>query len=168
MKACMMSLYRLCFLLLFLAGVQAWSAPPNIVLILADDMGYGDPRCFNAQSKLSTPHIDRLAAEGMRFTDAHAPGSVCVPSRYGLLTGRFPFRNTGVKEPRRGALIEPGRATIATVLREAGYATAMIGKWHLGFDGGDEFDYSKPLRGGPVNHGFDSFFGQHASLAIPP
>jgi arylsulfatase A-like enzyme len=141
---------------------------PNIVIILADDLGYGDPRCFNEQSKIPTPNIDRLAREGMRFTDAHAAGSVCVPSRYGLLTGRYPFRNTGTKNPTQGALIEPQRATVATVLREAGYATAMIGKWHLGFDGGDQFDFSKPLRGGPCDHGFDSFFGQHASLDIPP
>jgi arylsulfatase A len=141
---------------------------PNIVFILADDLGYGDPRCFNSKSKIATPNIDRLAREGMRFTDAHAPGAVCVPSRYGLLTGRYPFRNTGTRNPTQGALIEPDRATIASVLKASGYATAMIGKWHLGFVGGDQFDYSQPLRGGPVDHGFDYFFGQHASLDIPP
>jgi arylsulfatase A len=156
-----------------LAALHADDGPktagkPNVLIILADDLGYGDPRCFNAQSKTPTPNIDRLAREGMRFTDAHAAGSVCVPSRYGLITGRYPFRNTGIKNPTQGALIEPQRATVATVLREAGYATAMIGKWHLGFDGGDQFDFSNPLRGGPCDHGFDSFFGQHASLDIPP
>ena len=104
----------------------------------------------------------------MRFTDAHAAGAVCVPSRYALLTGRYPFRNTGFRVPAKGPLIEPERPTIATMMRGAGYATAMIGKWHLGFDGGDQFDYGKPLRGGPCDHGFDSFFGQHASLDIPP
>ncbi len=144
------------------------SRPPNIVLILADDLGYGDVGCFNPQSKIATPNLDRLAGEGMRFTDAHAPGAICIPSRYGLLTGRYPFRNTGNKRPEKGAMIEPGRATIATVLRERGYATAMIGKWHQGFDGGDQFDFAQPLRGGPVDHGFDTFFGLHASLDIPP
>ncbi len=157
------------FAFLLLATASLAAAPrPNILFILADDMGYGDPRCFNPKSKIPTPNIDKLAAEGLRFTDAHAPGAVCVPSRYGLLTGRYPFRNQGVNAPTKGALITPGQATIATVLKGAGYRTAMIGKWHEGFDGGDKFDYTKPLRGGPVDHGFDSFFGQHASLDIPP
>ncbi len=149
-------------------GASAPALPPNIVFILADDLGYGDPHCFNPQSKISTPNMDRLASEGMRFTDAHAPGSVCFPSRYGLITGRYPFRNKGIRQPTQGAMIEPTGMTVATLLRDAGYATAMVGKWHLGFDGGDAFDYSKPLRGGPCDHGFDSFFGQHASLDIPP
>lgn len=140
---------------------------PNIIFILTDDMGYGDPKCFNPNSKCATPHIDRLASQGMRFTDAHAAGPVCVPSRYGLITGRYPFRCTSLN-PAKEPLIEPGRMTIASLLREQSYATAMIGKWHLGFDGGDKFDYSKPLRGGPFDHGFDYFFGQHASLDIPP
>jgi len=142
-------------------------ARPNIVFILADDMGYGDPACFNSQSKCPTPHLDGLAAQGMRFTDAHAAGPLCVPSRYGLLTGRYPFRNFSM-EPSKGPLIEPGRVTIASLLRERGYATAMIGKWHLGFEGGDQFDCSQALRGGPFDHGFAYFFGQHASLDIPP
>jgi len=164
--------------LLLFASALAWGAvspaiaaapsKPNIVFILADDMGYGDPRCFNADSKMATPHIDALAGQGMRFTDAHAAGAVCIPSRYALLTGRYPFRNTGFRYATQGPLIEPERPTIATVLRGAGYATAIVGKWHLGFEGGDKFDYSRPLRGGPVDHGFDSFFGQHASLDIPP
>jgi arylsulfatase A-like enzyme len=140
---------------------------PNILFILADDLGYGDPACFNPQSKIRTPNMDRLAREGIRFMDAHAPGSTCIPSRYGLLTGRYPFRASHLV-PSKGALIEAGRATIASVLRENGYATAMVGKWHLGFEGGDAFDGTKPLRGGPVDHGFDTFFGQHASLDIPP
>src|SRR5437016_178137 len=151
-----------------LSGAESAAPKPNIVFILADDMGYGDPRCFNPQSRIPTPNIDRLATQGMRFTDAHAPGSVCIPSRYGLLTGRYPFRNTGVRDPAKGAMIEPGRATLATVLRERGYATAMIGTWHLGFTGGGNFDFTPALRGGPVDHGFDSFLGQHSSLDSPP
>jgi len=162
------SLILLCIAWTAAAPLEAADPKPNIVFILADDMGYGDPRCFNPQSRIPTPNIDRLAVQGMRFTDAHAAGAVCVPSRYGLLTGRYPFRNAGQKNPARGPLIEPGRPTIATVLRERGYATAMIGKWHLGFEGGDHFDHAGPLHGGPVDHGFDTFFGQHASLDIPP
>lgn len=150
------------------SAARGASPKPNIVLILADDLGYGDVACFNRQSKIPTPHLDALAREGMRFTDAHAAGALCVPSRYGLMTGRYPFRNTGNRQPQKGPLIEQGRPTLATVLRSAGYATAMVGKWHLGFEGGDRFDCAKPLRGGPVDHGFDSFFGQHASLDIPP
>jgi arylsulfatase A-like enzyme len=140
--------------------------PPNVLVILADDMGYGDIGAFNAQSKIPTPNLDRLSKQGMRFTDAHAPGSVCIPSRYGLLTGRYLFRN-----PRKfnsESLIEPGRLTIASLLKRAGYTTAAVGKWHLSFDSGPNFDYRKPLRGGPVDRGFDSFFGLHASLDIPP
>lgn len=140
--------------------------PPNILFILADDMGYGDVGAFNPQSKIPTPNLDRLARQGMRFTDAHAPGAVCVPSRYGLLTGRYLFRNP--RKFNRESLIEPDRLTVASLLKRAGYATACVGKWHLSFDGGPAFDYRKPLRGGPVDHGFDSFFGLHASLDIPP
>ena len=142
--------------------------PPNILLILADDLGYGDPACFNPKSKIKTPNIDGLAREGMRFTDAHAPGAVCVPSRYGLLTGRYPFRNKGNRNPAKGPLIDKDRVTIASLLHGKGYTTAMLGKWHQGFDGGDAFACDKVLRGGPVDHGFESFFGQHASLDIPP
>ena len=142
---------------------------PNIVFILADDMGYGDPRCFNPDSKISTPAIDKLAEEGMRFTDAHSPGAWCVPSRYGLLTGQYPLRQ--VMKTQRGGLIAPDRPTIASLLKRNGYRTGMVGKWHLGFDGvadWAEADYAQPLRGGPVDRGFDYFFGMHASLDIPP
>jgi len=140
------------------------AGPPHIVVILVDDMGYGDLRSYNPQSKIPTPHIDRLAAEGMRFTDAHAPGPLCHPSRYGLMTGRYPFRTDVSLWPTR-PLIDEGQVTLPSMLRGAGYATAMVGKWHLGFA---EDGYDKPLRGGPVDRGFDSFFGLRASTDIPP
>lgn len=137
---------------------------PHVIVIVVDDMGYGDPGCYNPDSKIPTPHIDRLAAEGMRFTDAHAPGPLCHPSRYGLMTGRLPFRTDVSKWPTR-PLIHEGQVTIASLLGEAGYATAMVGKWHLGFD---EKGYDPPLPGGPVERGFDQFFGLRASTDIPP
>ena len=137
---------------------------PHIVFILVDDMGYGDPGCYNPDSRIPTPHIDRLARAGMRFTDAHAPGPLCHLSRYGLLTGRYPFR-TNVSLWRRRPLIEKGQTTIASLLQSQGYRTAMVGKWHLGFQ---EDGYDKPLPGGPVDHGFDTYFGIRASTDIPP
>lgn len=137
---------------------------PNVLLILADDMGYGDPGCFNPKSKIPTPNLDRLAREGMRFTDAHAPGAVCHPSRYGLLTGRYPFRANVSIWPKQ-PVIEESRMTIAALLKSQGYRTAMVGKWHLGFL---EAGYDQPLPGGPVHRGFDSFFGIRASTDIPP
>ncbi|MCX6549984.1 MAG: arylsulfatase [Acidobacteria bacterium] len=140
------------------------SGPPHIVVILVDDMGYGDLVAYNPHSKIPTPHIDRLAAEGMRFTDAHAPGPLCHPSRYGLMTGRYPFRTDVSRWPTR-PLIDEGQITLPSMVRDAGYATAMVGKWHLGFA---EDGYDKPLRGGPVDRGFDSFFGIRASTDIPP
>jgi arylsulfatase A-like enzyme len=137
---------------------------PNIVIVLVDDMGYGDPHCFNPRSKIATPNIDRLAREGMRFTDAHAPGPLCHPSRYGLMTGCYPFRTDITLWPKQ-PLIREGQMTIASVVKTAGYRTAMVGKWHLGFR---EEGYDQPLRGGPVDCGFDSFFGLRASTDIPP
>jgi RHS repeat-associated protein len=137
---------------------------PNIVFILADDIGYGDPGCYNPKSKIATPNIDRLAREGLRFTNAHAPGPLCHPSRYRLMTGRYPFRTDVSLWPKQ-PLIEKGRVTIASLLRDEGYHTAMVGKWHLGFR---EDGYDHPLRGGPVDCGFDSFFGRRASTDIPP
>ena len=142
---------------------------PNILFILADDMGYGDPQCYNPNSKIPTPNIDRLAAEGVRFTDAHSPGPWCVPSRYGLLTGQYPVRAQLNWQER--ALIDPGQLTLATMLKRNRYHTACVGKWHLGFDGVEDwatFSSDQPLPGGPVDHGFDTFFGMYASLDIPP
>ncbi len=142
----------------------AIAAKPNIVVILVDDMGYGDPGCFNPDSKIETPNINALARDGMKFTDAHAPGPLCHMSRYGLLTGRYPFR-TDVNVWRTDPLIDEGQATIASVLHSSGYHTTMVGKWHVGFK---ESGYDKPLPGGPVDRGFDSYFGIRASTDIPP
>ena len=149
--------------------VSAADARPNILFILADDMGYGDPQCYNPDSKIHTPNIDRLAAEGVRFTDAHSPGPWCVPSRYGLLTGQYPIRAQLNWQER--ALIDPQQLTLASMLRRNGYRTACVGKWHLGFDGVDDwatFSSDQVLPGGPVDRGFDTFFGMYASLDIPP
>ena len=157
---------RLCFYLLLagLAQVSHGAEKPNIVIVLVDDMGYGDPHCFNPQSKIATPNIDRLAREGMRFTDAHAPGPLCHPSRYGLITGRYPFRTDITRWPTQ-PLVEKGQMTIASLLKTQGYRTAMVGKWHLGFR---EEGYDQTLPGGPVDCGFDSFFGLRASTDISP
>ena len=150
---------------------------PNILLILADDLGYGDLSCYNPEAKINTPRLDQLAKEGILFTDAHSPATVCTPTRYSLLTGRMSFRTgmekvfTGVRGP---CLIEEGRLTLPQMLREQGYSTACIGKWHIGMsfhdhegnlitDGGIEgvkqIDYSHPIPDGPIHRGFDSFFG---------
>ena len=141
---------------------------PNIVYILADDLGYGDVGCYNSQTKLPTPRIDKLATEGMRFTDAHAH-SACTPTRYTILTGRYTFRSrvpVQVLGPYAAPLIEEGRLTVPALLKLHGYRTACIGKWHLGWDWpfpdgnhkGDP-DFNKPIAGGPTTRGFDEYFG---------
>jgi arylsulfatase A len=157
---------------------QSAESKPNILLILADDLGYGDVGCYNDQSQVPTPHLDRLAAEGMRFLDAHSPATVCTPTRYSLMTGQMAFRVpnggtvfTGVGGP---SLIADGRLTLPALLRQNGYATACIGKWHIGLTFRDaagapihqgsreavrRVDYSRRIDGGPVDHGFDRFFG---------
>lgn len=157
---------------------------PNIVFILADDMGYGDAQCYNAESKVPTPNIDKLAEQGMRFTDAHTPSSVCTPTRYALLTGRYTWRTrlkSGVLWGWDKPLLEDERITLPEMLRgtRSQYATAAIGKWHLGWvwmgkDGKpidqrfrrnesdqaiDVIDFTKPVGGGPIEHGFDVYFG---------
>jgi arylsulfatase A len=144
---------------------------PNLVLILADDLGYGDLKCYNPESKIPTPRIDRLAAEGMRFTDAHTPSAVCSPTRYGILTGRYAWRTrlkSGVLDGYSPALIEPGRMTLASLLRAYGYRTACVGKWHLGLGSGQPADYARPLVPGPNSVGFDESFILPASLDMPP
>jgi arylsulfatase A len=137
---------------------------PHLLFILVDDMGYGDLQCYNRDSKIPTPNMNRLAEQGMRFTDAHAAGPLCHVSRYGLMTGQYPFRG----QPhtwRRQATIDPEHLTLPSFLKSHGYQTAMVGKWHLGFD---EDGYEHPLPGGPVDRGFESFFGIRASTDIPP
>lgn len=146
------------------AGAESPTTHPHVVVIVLDDMGYGDVGCYNPKSRIPTPHIDRLAAEGVRFTDAHAAGPLCHPSRYGLITGRYPFRTDVSKWPTQ-PLVAEEQMTIASLLRDSGYATAMVGKWHLGFA---ERGHDKPLQGGPVDRGFDRFFGFRASTDIAP
>lgn len=144
---------------------------PNVLLILADDLGYGDPQCYNKDSKIPTPNLDRLAAQSMRFTDAHTPCAVCTPTRYGLLTGRYCWRTSlkrGVLNGYSPFLIEPKRLTLASLLKQHGYVTAGIGKWHLGLGDAAKTDFSKRLRPGPCSVGFDSYFGIPASLDMPP
>ena len=144
---------------------------PNIVVILADDLGFGDAGAYNPASKVPTPHIDRLAADGLWFTDAHTPSSVCTPTRYGLLTGRYAWRTrlkAGVLYGYDPLLVDTTRLTLASLLKARGYATAAVGKWHLGLGSGERTDYGRPLRPGPNALGFDLFFGIPASLDMPP
>ncbi|MDB4583187.1 arylsulfatase [Draconibacterium sp.] len=150
---------------------------PNIVIILADDLGYGDVGCYNPESKIPTPNLDKLASEGMKFTDAHSASTVCTPSRYSILTGRMAFRTgmkgvfAGVKGP---ALIEEDRLTLPQILQEKGYKTACFGKWHIGMtfydkegnvikdrsvEGVKRVDYSRRIPDGPIDRGFDHFYG---------
>jgi arylsulfatase A len=175
---------------LLMAGAVTHADQPNIIFILADDLGYGDLGCYNSESRIPTPNLDRLAAEGMRFTNAHTPSSVCTPTRYGILTGRYCWRTWLKKSVLDGfdpPLIEPDRLTVAKLLKQTGYTTACIGKWHLGmnwtqntghrmgvrdqrggFRPGYHVDYSLPTKGGPNDVGFDYFFGISASLDMSP
>ncbi len=163
---------------------------PNIVVILADDLGYGDVKALNPECKIKTPNLDRLARGGKIFTDAHSSSSVCTPTRYGLLTGRYNWRSrlkSGVLWGYSRRLIEPDRLTLGGMLQQRGYHTACIGKWHLGQDWtlkdggvaeqaeastgqalGWEIDYKAPIRNGPNSAGFDYFHGISASLDMRP
>lgn len=165
--------------LTILTGSCAQKSPeqlPNIIYILADDLGYGDVSAMNPEAAWETTHIDRIAKEGMRFTDAHTGSAVCSPTRYGVLTGRYSWRTSlkqGVLWSWDPPLIQADESTVASLLQEKGYATACIGKWHLGLgwqyhEGSDSADFSKPVSGGPTTLGFDYFFGITASLDIPP
>ncbi len=171
----------------FLAEACAGEAKPNVVVILADDLGYGDPACYGGQ--ISTPNLDGLAAAGMRFTDAHTSSSVCSPTRYGLLTGRYNWRSKlkhGVLGGLSPRLIEPDRLTIGSLLQAQGYTTAAVGKWHLGMNWvvkpgasvtelGIEpreqvfnVEYGEPIAAGPNSVGFDYYYGISASLDMVP
>ncbi len=162
-------------LVLGLGAVAAREHRPNIVFILADDMGYGDVQALNPDSAIPTPALNRLAREGMTFTDAHSPSAVCTPTRYATLTGRYCWRSTlksGVLNGYGPPLIEKERPTVASHLREAGYRTAVVGKWHLGLgfrkDERGEWDWAQPLDHSPLDLGFDRSFIIPASLDFPP
>ncbi|WP_462317182.1 sulfatase family protein [Marinilabilia sp.] len=135
---------------------------PNIIFILADDFGYGSTNPYGADKELvRTPNVDRLAKQGMRFTHAHTPASICTPTRYGFITGRYPWRSElkfGVTDPLDELLPDPNRVTIADYLKEQGYNTAAVGKWHLGY-GSKPLDYTKSMSPGPNDLGFDYHFG---------
>jgi arylsulfatase A len=159
----------------------ASGSPPNILLILADDLGYGDLGCYAPQSLVPTPHLDQLAAEGMRFTRAYCPVSVCSPTRYALMTGEYPWRSwkkTGVMANYEPSMIDSTLLTLPEMLQQAGYQTVGLGKWHLGstfatLDGqkpvgygkfradenGANLDLTQPVTDGPLDHGFDHFWG---------
>lgn len=158
---------------------------PNLIYILADDMGYGDISALNEHCGFTTKYLDQMAERGMCFTDAHATSAVCTPSRYGILTGRYNWRSRLKSHVMGGysqALIEEGRRTVADFLQEDGYRTIMVGKWHLGmnfatepgfveqpdFDACDHVDYSGKIERSPIANGFDYFYGISASLDMPP
>ena len=156
---------------------QGYQGRPNIVLLYADDMGYGDLGVQNSESKIPTPHLDRLAREGTRFTDAHSSSGICTPSRYALLQGRYHWRKFhGIVNSFEGSVLDSSRWTLAELVKTKGYQTACIGKWHLGWDwkaiqrpgakadpktgyAPDAFDWSLPIPDGPLAHGFDYYFG---------
>lgn len=161
------------------------SAKPNIIYILADDLGYGDVKCFNENGKIATPNLDAMASNGVMFTDAHTSSSVCTPTRYGIITGRYNWRSSlknGVLNGYSKSLITPERVTVAEMLQSQGYTTAFVGKWHMGWDWaykspaeqdenldvGFKVDYSKKVANGPSTHGFDYSFGFCGSLDMAP
>jgi arylsulfatase A len=173
------------------AGTLADDQRPNILFFMADDMGLGDVRVYDPSSTIPTPHMDRLAAEGIRFTDAHSPSSVCTPTRYSVLTGRYPFRSTLRDAVLRSAydppLLDAAHETVAGLMQRAGYRTAAFGKWHLGMSwtnaagagvarpgvGASRFstrdvDFTRPILDGPTHHGFDYFFGIGSSINHGP
>jgi arylsulfatase A-like enzyme len=148
-------------LVLALSGVlsdRVKAGPPNIIIIYADDLGFGDVSCNGARAGL-TPNIVRLAREGLNFSDAHTTSATCTPSRYALLTGEYPWRKrgTGVLPGDAKLIVDPGRTTLASVLKSAGYRTGVVGKWHLGL-GNDSLDWNGEIKPGPLEVGFDESF----------
>lgn len=181
-------------LLVVLAGCSkqsntSQSKLPNVVIIYADDMGHGDLAVQNPDSKIPTPHLDRLAREGMRFTDGHSSSGICTPSRYALLTGRYHWRRMhGIVQSFGPPSFEPGEFTMARMFKAQGYKTACFGKWHLGWNWEDvikpdanpkkdernriiynpsDIDWEKPVSGGPISQGFDTYFGD-GTINFPP
>ncbi len=177
---------RILLFALFLIVATLQAAKPNIIFIMADDMGYGDVQALNPKSKIPTPHLNRLAKQGMTFTDAHSPSGVCTPTRYGVITGRYCWRSRlkrGVLGGYSAPLIEKDRPTVGSALQKAGYHTAAIGKWHLGmnmtrreggkpskdrWDGDGNVDFTKPIADSPITRGFHEYFGVSASLDMAP
>ena len=164
----MRSASRILVAILAMASSLIAVEKPNVVLIFADDLGYGDLGCYGA-TKLDTPNIDRLAKQGRRFTDAHSASAVCSPSRYGLLTGKYPLRKNfwGPVPLRQGLTVDLDDLTLASLFKDAGYDTACIGKWHLGF-GEETPDWNGELKPGPLELGFDSYFGIPTVNSGPP
>lgn len=170
------------------SGVGLVTRPPNIVILYADDLGFGDLGCYRQESKIPTPNLDRLASEGLRFTDAHSSSGICTPSRYALLTGRYHWRAFhGIVNAFGQSVLPAERLLLPEMLQARGYRTAAIGKWHLGWDwnaikrpgaeprgergrggwGPEAFDWSLPIPDGPLAHGFDSYFGDTV-INFPP
>ncbi|HKK73909.1 MAG TPA: arylsulfatase [Saprospiraceae bacterium] len=178
----------ICFLLLGCQGPKAGNEGPNIIVVMTDDLGYGDISLFYESNRIPTPNIDRIGQEGLYFTDAHTPSAVCTPTRYGLLTGRYNWRSrlkNGVLTGKSKALIPPDRSTLGSILQKQGYHTAFIGKWHLGWDwakktapdttgsgwdAGDFafIDFAQPIQNGPETLGFDYSYGHSGSLDMAP
>ncbi len=199
-RSCFVVVFCCCSLLLYFSNLHAQqkNALPNIVYILADDLGYGDVGIYNPEAKIATPNIDALAKQGMRFTDAHTTSSVCTPSRYSILTGRYPWRSRlsiGVLRGYSRTLIDDGQPTVASLLKTKAYRTGVVGKWHLGLDwvlkdafkdsinpkynkenlygitndmDPNQIDFTKPPVHGPTTQGFDYSYILPASLDMPP
>lgn len=159
-----------CLLMAFISFALGEEKRPNIIVIYTDDQGFGDASCLNPTAKFRTPSLDRLAEEGISFTNGHSADTVCTPSRYALLTGRYCWRTErkrGVLGAEAPCLIPDGRMTLASLLRDNGYHTAMVGKWHLGMDfpgTPEDRDWTKPVQDMPLDKGFDYFYGIPASL----
>lgn len=192
MQKCLLHLFPF-FLLAFCCSCSPKPPTPlpNILIIYADDMGYGDLACQNPEAKLTTPYLDQLAAEGIRFTDGHSSSGICSPSRFALLTGQYHWRRMhGIVGPFGGSVFKEGEFNLARMLKGKGYTTACIGKWHLGWDwdaikregaellpvpgdstrkgyGPQDFDWSKAFPGGPTDQGFDYYFGD-GTINFPP